>query len=663
MTPKRRMDEPMDDEIDAFAESRDRVSLDAIGELRRGRREGDVESDDDEEIPVLDISDESDSETEGGSDVEDGESEGTSEEELVASALRQGGKVAEIAKAARAIRTEIQRHKGLDSEDSGSEEGGEPAWGGIDDHYGDDLEFERDPEARRAEEEEMYRLQQQRLSKLSEQDFGLLSDSEAESGGDQEGPLESGTRHAAATSQDVSILKRGKELGAVSIDDIPEVAAMCAELKESLHEVRKKITPLLKEVRAGGLCDNEGLNYLEAKQLLLLHYCLCILFFLLLKLEGKSVKDHPVVVRLVEIRANLEKIRPIDRRLQYQLDKLLRAAKMAKEAEEAEEAGQDAADLHQCGPRPDMLVPKAADTANGNDGGVYRPPRLNSTALEERDKRKFKAKKLKNTKKRAARRAVQVQEMAAELAEAPEALPGTPAGMETAGAIRTLRKMREKENVEKELMPSSLTTGVAKRRLKVHHGAGLSGRVFNDFADEVADMVDSVGRIKAQHALSQKFGIDLAPKHSLNPKTGDEDLPTKPSLLERRMKHQSNQLRKGVLSRGKPETQENGSSQEARNRPHKSKVAEKKLQTSKPPRAPMTVDGPRAITKEIRHNRGLMAYRRKDTKNPRKKQRVRYERAVSKRKGQAVSVKKGGFNYGGEKTGINANISKGVRFQ
>ena len=59
------------------------------------------------------------------------------------------------------------------------------------------------------------------------------------------------------------------------------------------------------QVREGGLCENEGLSYLEVKQLLLLHYCLCILLFLLLKLEGKPVKDHPVILRLVEIRAQL----------------------------------------------------------------------------------------------------------------------------------------------------------------------------------------------------------------------------------------------------------------------------------------------------------------------------------------------------------------------
>lgn len=46
------------------------------------------------------------------------------------------------------------------------------------------------------------------------------------------------------------------------------------------------------------------------------------------------MKDHPVILRLIGIRSYLEKIRPIDARLKYQVDKLLRAAQMAKSTED-----------------------------------------------------------------------------------------------------------------------------------------------------------------------------------------------------------------------------------------------------------------------------------------------------------------------------------------
>lgn len=82
------------------------------------------------------------------------------------------------------------------------------------------------------------------------------------------------------------------------------------------------------QVRGGKLATAEGVSYLEAKHLLLLHYCINIVFYLLLKAEGRPVRDHPVIARLLELRAYLEKIRPIDKKLQYQMEKLLMVAQL-----------------------------------------------------------------------------------------------------------------------------------------------------------------------------------------------------------------------------------------------------------------------------------------------------------------------------------------------
>ena len=84
----------------------------------------------------------------------------------------------------------------------------------------------------------------------------------------------------------------------------------------------------LVQVRGGKLATAEGVSYLEAKHLLLLHYCINIVFYLLLKAEGRPVRDHPVIARLLELRAYLEKIRPIDKKLQYQMEKLLMVAQL-----------------------------------------------------------------------------------------------------------------------------------------------------------------------------------------------------------------------------------------------------------------------------------------------------------------------------------------------
>ena len=84
------------------------------------------------------------------------------------------------------------------------------------------------------------------------------------------------------------------------------------------------------QVRDGQLATAEGVSYLEAKYLLLLHYCIHLVFYVLLKAEGRSARDHPVIARLVEIRAFLERARPIDKRLRYQMDRLLAAAALVQ---------------------------------------------------------------------------------------------------------------------------------------------------------------------------------------------------------------------------------------------------------------------------------------------------------------------------------------------
>lgn len=60
-----------------------------------------------------------------------------------------------------------------------------------------------------------------------------------------------------------------------------------------------RTAPLRLQVRQGQLATAEGVSYLEAKHLLLLHYCIALVFYLLLKAEGRPVRDHPVIARLV----------------------------------------------------------------------------------------------------------------------------------------------------------------------------------------------------------------------------------------------------------------------------------------------------------------------------------------------------------------------------
>ena len=62
-------------------------------------------------------------------------------------------------------------------------------------------------------------------------------------------------------------------------------------------------------------------------------YCLINFSYLInlvqlmsVKVSGQSIKDSPYIDSLIELRVVLEKIRPLEKKLRYQIDKLLKAA-------------------------------------------------------------------------------------------------------------------------------------------------------------------------------------------------------------------------------------------------------------------------------------------------------------------------------------------------
>ena len=72
------------------------------------------------------------------------------------------------------------------------------------------------------------------------------------------------------------------------------------------------------------------MTYLEMKYNLLLSYLQFLSIVILLKLEGKPLRDHPVIPRLLHIKLLLERLRPLDTKLQYQIDKSLRTAALSE---------------------------------------------------------------------------------------------------------------------------------------------------------------------------------------------------------------------------------------------------------------------------------------------------------------------------------------------
>ena len=122
-------------------------------------------------------------------------------------------------------------------------------------------------------------------------------------------------------------------LQAILTKETPEVESLLADFQTALAQLQAKLAPMLTKLQSNQVDTTEhGLSYLELKYNLLASYCQFLSVFLLLKLEGgiTSLATHPVVDRLLYLKTLLERLRPLDQKLQYQVDKLLRTAALAE---------------------------------------------------------------------------------------------------------------------------------------------------------------------------------------------------------------------------------------------------------------------------------------------------------------------------------------------
>ena len=149
------------------------------------------------------------------------------------------------------------------------------------------------------------------------------SDSDAEANGN-------GNAHNQATELhkiDDPVLAR-----AMLAQDSPELQGLLTELKDTLETASQKLQPLLKKAKAGEVESNAaGISYLEMKYNLMMSYCTFLSFYVLLKLDGKDVTNHPVLFKLAHMRTLLEKLKPLDDKLQHQLDKMMDKAEEEEE--------------------------------------------------------------------------------------------------------------------------------------------------------------------------------------------------------------------------------------------------------------------------------------------------------------------------------------------
>ncbi|XP_050376984.1 protein THALLO [Argentina anserina] len=635
-TPYPVEDGDMDDEVDAFMKQRDVVPLDLDQDGR--------DSDEDNEQSVFDLQNIDDEEDEDEDDFED------------------TGLAAKIVRQAKFLWAKSGGVEDEPLDDDEEEEEEKLIWGGRRPNYhgadNRDIEFKSsDDDSAEEEERAVEEIRREKAKSSTREDFGLEDDSEDES--NKEPTFEEMSVHGKSEKKSQEIIEVAddmdtayeevkKDLNALSKEEqisvlnntAPELVGLLAELNDALEELENRVNPILSKVRRGEVMMEGGMRYLEVKQLLLLAYSQAITFYLLLKSEGQQVRDHPVLARLVEIKNLLDKMKKLDENLPSDLVEIINKYNgIEAEMKSVKENAAGASDTFAKGYRPQLvsLEPKEAAVSH------------NTIELE-------KVQALKDNEKMVKRKR-QKEEV----------------------GLQSMKMLKLRAALEENLKQKGVIKSINPRTDKPQkHLKPLNGKLesYDDFDDDPVKAEGSnVGHANS-FSGSKVSRLVAANRHKSKIISGDDDLPQRDDLGERRRKHELRVLAgAGIQSEDNAGDSEMEGSEEAQDseddfyeqakQNRAAKLAAKADMHSRPssvPSLPETVDGKRHITYQMEKNRGLTRARKKLLKNPRKKYKLKHEKKMKNRKGQVREVKKPVGPYGGETSGINPRISRSVRF-
>ncbi len=112
--------------------------------------------------------------------------------------------------------------------------------------------------------------------------------------------------------------------------DLPKHLALNVEIKQHTEEASTLVKSLLSRISPpdGDLSDtaNKGISLLELKNLLMIDYLSDLAYLCLRKASGKSIGGDSSVERLVTTRTVMEKVRPLEQKLKYQIGKAIKTA-------------------------------------------------------------------------------------------------------------------------------------------------------------------------------------------------------------------------------------------------------------------------------------------------------------------------------------------------
>lgn len=320
-------------------------------------------------------------------------------------------------------------------------------WGADKTAYYEGGEGDDDDDAAAEEEEAAVAQMEARAARLEEDDFAPLSSAHERKEEGRPAVSRGGVAVAGVTHvrRDTSVLSAA-EKEALLDAEAPALRALLADMGDKAGALSAQLQTLA--AAQGGAAPDEGVGLLEARLQLLLLYLSHGAFFLSLRAEGVPVSDHPVLRRLVRLRALLERSRPLVARQKQRLERLLRAAARGHSTVDERSAdpglaprladleggaGEDAAHPSATSSSSSSASSSAAAASSstsapsssaaateGAGEGVFRPSKLAAVPYTGDETSADKASKRAAKLRRRAEQSAVLRELRAQASEAPE---------------------------------------------------------------------------------------------------------------------------------------------------------------------------------------------------------------------------------------------------
>ncbi|CAG5102372.1 Similar to ngdn: Neuroguidin (Xenopus tropicalis) [Cotesia congregata] len=289
--------------------------------------------------------------------------------------------------------------------------------------------------------------------------------------------------------------------------DLAQSLSLLIEMNASVIEVNKLVELMMSRAKNNELSTSKGLSFLETKYHMLLSYLINLTYIIIKKCSGEQIEGSPSIDRLVEIKTVLEKIKPIDYKLKYQIEKLVRSTMSVG----------DDMDPTKFKANPEAFAAKIDDDdedeseSDDQDGeakdsdkkkskkGVYVPPKISAHHYDGDDTKLEKIRKAEERSRRQAVSGAILRELKEEFLETP-----MEDSLDREKKIDLSNEHKEKIEYEETYMTRLPVSKQEKHRNRQMSTLGTLGDEITSFGGPSAGKKRRVGKEKTKKRFKKK---------------------------------------------------------------------------------------------------------------------------------------------------------------